>query len=95
MAKHLDDGHVTLMADALGRNENAEVTVYPHYPDVDGLENLIDAKYLDDGFTTAAQDEISWGTIGNLGYISTTSMEELSASGDEDDDIAAASAAMS
>lgn len=96
IAEQLDDGHVTLFAEDLGRDEDAEVTVYPHYQQVYGLEDLIEAGYLDADFTTAAGDEISWGTIGATGYISITSMDELNNEGidDEDQDIAAAAAAM-
>ncbi|HLU64975.1 MAG TPA: S41 family peptidase, partial [Kofleriaceae bacterium] len=94
MAEHLDDGHVTLTAPELGRDEDAEVSVYPHYDAVYELEDLVEEEYLDDSFERAAEDEISWGTIGAIGYISITSMEELSASGDEEDDVAAARQAM-
>jgi carboxyl-terminal processing protease len=94
MAQELDDGHTTLFADDLGRDEDAEVTVYPYYDQLYTLEDVVEAEYLDDDFTTAAEDEISWATIGTIGYISITSMDELSASGDEDDDVAAARAGM-
>jgi len=94
MARFLDDGHTNLTADNIGRDEDAEVSIYPHYEEVYGLEDLIETRYLDAAFTTAAEDEISWGTIGAIGYISITAMEELSASGDEDDDVAAAGVAM-
>ncbi|HEY5922907.1 MAG TPA: hypothetical protein VIV11_14610, partial [Kofleriaceae bacterium] len=94
MAQELDDGHITLTADSLGRDDDAEVSVYPNDDAVEMLEDLVESAYLDGSFTTAAENEISWGTVGTIGYVSITSMDELSASGDEDDDVAAAAAAM-
>ena len=94
MAENLDDGHTTLTATALGRDEDAEITIYPHYAQVATLEDLIEGNYLNGDFATGAEDEISWGMIGAVGFISITSMDELSASGDEDDDALAARVAM-
>lgn len=96
MAEHLDDGHTTLLASELGRDESAEVSPWPHYNAAYGLEDLVEANYLDADLTAAASGEISWGTIGDVGYISITSMDELNDQGidDEDADVAAAAAAM-
>jgi C-terminal processing protease CtpA/Prc len=96
MAEQLDDGHTTLVADELGRDESAEVSEWPYYEQAYGLEDLVEATYLDAGFQTAAGDEISWGTIGGVGYISITSMDELNNQGidDEDQDVASAAQAM-
>ena len=44
--------------------------------------------------TWAAQDWFARGTIGDIGYVSITSLDELSPSGDEDEDRTAANAAM-
>ncbi|MGE0785326.1 MAG: S41 family peptidase [Sandaracinaceae bacterium] len=96
MARHLDDGHTTLTADALGRDEDAQVSVYAHEDEMDDIESTVEDEYLDDDFATAAEDELSWGTIdGDVGYLSITSMDELSAAGDDEAaDVAAAAAAM-
>ena len=61
MAENLDDGHTTLTAPALGRDEDAETTIYPHYPQVATLEDVVETNYLDAAFATGARDEISLG----------------------------------
>lgn len=96
MAENLDDGHTTLVADDLGRDESAEVSSWPYYDQAYGLEDLIEANYLDADFSRGAGDEISWSAIGAVGYISITSMDELNDQGidDEDDDVASAASAM-
>jgi carboxyl-terminal processing protease len=94
MARNLDDGHVQLDAPELGRDEDALVSVYPYETEVAQLEGNVEASYLDGALTYAAEDEFAWGTIGTIGYVSITSLDELSASGDEDDDRQAASEAM-
>jgi hypothetical protein len=95
MARRLDDGHVTLVADDIGRDEDAWVSVYPHLDATELLEGLVEDEYLDGELTYAAQDEISWGRVGDVGYLSITSMDELSPTGDDEDaDVAAAAAAM-
>lgn len=98
-AKALDDGHTVLTADSLGRQDDAEVSVYPNYDAVGTIEDIVVEHYLDqDAFTTGAEDEISWGTItatgGKVGYISITAMEGLATTDDEAADIAAAKGAM-
>jgi carboxyl-terminal processing protease len=94
LLQNLDDGHTNLTAEALGRDEDAQVNLYPFEDALDTIEDNVDATYVDDELTFAAEDSIGWGSIGNLGYIGITSLDELSASGDEDDDRAAATAAM-
>jgi carboxyl-terminal processing protease len=91
MARLLDDGHVNLTADDIGRDEDAEVSVYPKDDATGDLETNVEETYIEeDEFTTAAEEEISWGTIGDIGYVSITAMEGYSPAaddeaGDEDD----------
>lgn len=104
LARHLDDGHVDLTADDLARDEDAWVSAYPEYDALYELEDNAELEYLDqDQLARAAEDEISWGTIGgDVGYVSITAMEGLSPdadpeAGDQDDhgvEDAAAHAAM-
>jgi hypothetical protein len=94
MARHLDDGHVTLEAPELGLDEDAWVSEYPYYLQLYELEDNAENRYLDGPLTWAANDWIGWGTIGDVGYVSITAMEDYSESGDEDDDVAVASAVM-
>ena len=93
-AEALDDGHVQLSAEDLGRYDDAEVSLYAYDDLVDELEGAVEDNYIDGLLTYAAQDEIAWGTIGDIGYISVTSLDELSADGYEDEDVAAANEAM-
>lgn len=94
LARNLDDGHVTLAAEALGREESAWTSAYPHYPQVESLEFIVQAMYLDTFLSWSAEDWFSWGRVGNIGYISITSLDWLSPSGEEAADRAAANAAM-
>ena len=94
LARHLDDGHLTLSADDIDRDEDAWVSVYPHYDQLYALEDNIEDRYLDNALSSAAQGSFAWGTIAQVGYLSITSMDDISSSGDEDDDIQAAEAAM-
>jgi hypothetical protein len=94
MARHLDDGHVTLEAPELGLDEDAWVSEYSYYDQLYELEFNAEERYLDGPLTWAANDWIAWGTIGDVGYVSITSMEEYGESGDEEDDMAVASAVM-
>jgi carboxyl-terminal processing protease len=94
LARGLDDGHTTIRAEDLDRDEDAWVLVYPHYQATYSLERNAEANYLDAPLRWAAQDWFAWGRAGSVGYLSITSMDELSPSGDEDDDVAAAEAAM-
>lgn len=94
LARELDDGHVQLYAESLDRDEDGWVSAYPHLEAIAEVEQLVEAEYLDQPLSWAAQDWVAWGTIGEVGYLSLTSMEELSASGDEDDDRRAAREAM-
>lgn len=94
LARNLDDGHVELTAPSLDRSEDAWVSEYPYYEQLYELESNAESRYVDGDLSWAAQDWIGWGRIGDVGYVSITAMEEYSASGDEDDDRAAASSAM-
>lgn len=91
-AEHLDDGHIQLSGD--GREGDGWVNEYPHYDALYELELNVESNYLDSGLTWDADDWFAWGRSGEFGYVSITSMDSLSPSGDEDDDVAAASAAM-
>jgi len=94
MAERLDDGHTNQGASSLGRDEDAWVSEYPYYEQLYTLEGNVETQYLDGDLTYGAEDEISWGLIGNVAYLSITSMDALSPSEDEDDDRAAANQAM-
>lgn len=94
MLEFLDDGHVQLVADDLGLDEDAWVSEYPYYDELYALEGNAEDNYLDGSLSWAAQDWFAWGTIGSVGYVSITSMDGLSESEEEDDDRAAANDAM-
>src|SRR5690606_39107550 len=85
MAKNLDVAHTVLTADDLGRDDDAWVTAYPHYDQLDMLEENVNDEYLDGDLRYAAEDESAWGKIGSIGYASITSMDTLSAAGDDED----------
>jgi hypothetical protein len=95
LAQNLDDGHVQITADDLGRDEDAQVSVYPHEAAVEQIETLVEANYLDGELTPAANDSFAWGLIEEVGYLSITGFDELSESGDDEaQDVAAAREAM-
>lgn len=94
LVRELDDGHVNLCAPSLGRCEDAWVSVYPHYPQLYVAELMIEQRYLDGQLSWAANDWVAWGRIGDIGYLSLTSMDELSPPGAEASDVLAASQAM-
>lgn len=91
-AEHLDDGHIQLSG--AGREDDGWVSEYPHYDALYDLELNVESNYLDAAFTWDANDWFAWGRSGEFGYVSITSMDSLSPSGDEDDDVAVARAAM-
>jgi carboxyl-terminal processing protease len=91
LARELDDGHVNVCAE---RCEDAWVSVYPHYPALYALEGQIEEHYLDGRLSWAAEDWVAWGSIGEVGYVSLTSMDGLSAGGSEGKDRQAAREAM-
>jgi C-terminal processing protease CtpA/Prc len=95
MAMNLNDTHTVLTADTLDREADAWASPYRHYDDLGELESNVESRYVDGrALKFAAEDEIAWGRIGGVGYLSITSMDEISKSGDEDDDRTAARAAM-
>jgi carboxyl-terminal processing protease len=94
LARNLDDGHVELTAPSLGRSEDAWVSAYPYYEELYELEYNAEARYLDAELSWGARDWISWGRIGEIGYVSITAMEDYSSSGELDDDVEAAARTM-
>jgi C-terminal processing protease CtpA/Prc len=94
LARNLDDGHVELTAKDLGRDEDAWVSVYPHVETMEAVELIVEEAYLEGPLSWAARDWVAWGAIGDVGYVSVTSMDGLARGGDEDDDRDAAAAAM-
>lgn len=88
MARQLDDGHTTI------RDEDAWVSVYPHYEVVDGLETIVEQQYADEPLRRRAQRQVAFGWLGAVAYLSLRSMDELSSSGSEFDDVRAAQDAM-
>ena len=78
MIEQLDDGHSNVSARELHLDDDGWVSEYPHYEALYGLEDNVEARYLDEPqFERAGWDEFSWGTIGDVGYLSITSMEGL------------------
>lgn len=94
LARNLDDGHVNLNAPELDRNEDAWVSEYPYYRETYRLELNAEERYLDAPLSWAARDWFAWGQAGDVGYVSITSFDGLSASGSEGADRDAAEAAM-
>ena len=94
----LDDGHTGLRAPDLSRSRDAWAHPYPHYDTLYDLETTVETAYLEDDLAWANNDWFAWGTIpastdrghGRVGYLSLTMMDELSASGNERPDVAAA-----
>lgn len=94
MAETFDDGHIQIESPS-GLEGDGWVNEYPYYAELDTIEGNVENEYLDEAeLTWAANDWFGWGTIGDVGYVSITSMEDLSRSGDEDDDRQAANSAM-
>ena len=94
LAQELDDGHLTLDARGLGREADAWVSAYPHDDALLTAELEIEAHYLDGPLTWDARDWVAWGTAGDVGYLSLTSMDGLSFWGSEGRDVRAARRAM-
>jgi carboxyl-terminal processing protease len=94
LARNLDDGHVGLEAPDLGREDDAWVSVYPHQDAAEGLELNAEERYLSEELSWAANDWFAWGWIGDVGYLSLTSLDDLSASGSAEADRQAAKRAM-
>lgn len=84
LARELDDGHTTI--NGAGRSEDGWVTAYPHDDQLQELEFIVEAAYLDDELTWAANRWVAWGRIGDIGYLSLTSMDGLSLLGSETSD---------
>ena len=74
MGKALDDGHITLEASSLGRNEDAWISGYPHSDVVEDLEGNVESRYVDGDFTWANEDWFAWGRASSVGYVSLTSL---------------------
>ncbi len=90
----LDDGHVQIEAPALDRDGDGWADAYPHYDALYDLELGVQDHYADAPLSWAAGEWVAWTTIGDVGYLSLTSMEDLTDSGDEDDDARAVDEAM-
>ena len=91
-AEFLDDGHIQLSG--AGQDDDGWANPYPHYDALYELELNAESQYLDGPLSWAANDWVAWGTIGAYGYVSITSMDELSNSGEEADDVDAAGDAL-
>jgi len=94
LARHLDDGHTTLVRREPRRSVDGWVDVYPHYDVLYTAELQAEAHVLDGPLSWAANDWIAWGRIGSIGYLSLTSMDGLSPSGNENPDVGHADDAM-
>jgi hypothetical protein len=94
MLQTLDDGHTQLHARDLSLRADAWVSVYPHYDALYTAELAVEAHYLDAPLRWAADDWVAWGRMGDVGYVSLTSMDALSPSGNEGADVRAAKGAI-
>ena len=74
MIRMLDDGHTGLEAPNIGRYSDAMVSSYDTWRQVNRAEGLIEDQYLDGNYSSGAGGDVRWGRIGNIGYISCTSM---------------------
>lgn len=92
-AETLDDGHIQLRG--AGQEDDGWASPYPYYDALYELELNAESQYLDGPLSWAANDWFAWGTIGAYGYVSITSMDTLSNSGNEADDVDAARDALS
>lgn len=85
LAEYLDDGHITLEADNIRLEDDAWINEYIYEDELGELEGNIEENYInEDEFSTAAEEEFSWGTIDDVGYLSITSMSELAPDSDPD-----------
>ena len=83
-AEHLDDGHVYIDVPRSKMEDDAWVSEYPHYDALYELEDNVEANYLDEPeYERAGWNDFSWGTIGDVGFLSITSMEGLDRDADE------------
>lgn len=91
MAGELDDGHTSLRARLLGRDEDAWVSAYPH---VDVLEedlgDIIDEAYLSGETDSAGRGRLTWGRVDGVGYLRISEMEGFTLFSAEDADAGAA-----
>lgn len=94
-AEQLDDGHIQFEAANIGRRGDAQVSEYPHDDIVDQLEFVAETYLNTEELTWGARRWFSWGTIGDVGYLSITQMDDLSFEETYEGDIAAANEAMS
>ncbi len=94
MLRALDDGHSSLTAPSLGRDEDAWVSVYRKYDATYALVENAETHYLTGPLTRAARGRIAWGLIEGVGYLSIASLEELSPGGSERGDRRSAVAAV-
>jgi hypothetical protein len=83
-AEHLDDGHVYIDVPRTNMADDAWVSEYPHYDALYEIEDNVEASYLDEPeYERAGWNEFSWGTIGDIGFLSITSMEGLDRDADQ------------
>ena len=88
MARTLDDGHIQLESDF--DDADGWASEYPHIDEMETLREHTETAYADGPLQVDGNDTHAWGRIGDVGYWSITQMEELSASGEEEDDVAEA-----
>jgi len=88
MARTLDDGHVQVESD----DDEADgwASLYPHLDAMDTLRGNVETAYAGGSLQTAGLGAHAWGRVGAVGYWSITRMDELTASGDEEPDVAEA-----
>ena len=96
LALTLDDGHTTLSRGGPRTTVDGWRQPYPHDGLLSTAELLVEEHYLSGPLSWAADDWFAWGRLADtdLGYVSITSMDGLSPSGNERPDIGRADAAM-
>jgi carboxyl-terminal processing protease len=102
MVRELDDGHTSLKAKDLDRDEDAAAAPYKYEDELDGIESNVKARYVEEKrLTSLARGKIKYGRIAgpvgkgqDVGYVLISSMEGLSPGGTEDADTAVTRQAM-
>lgn len=74
MARTLNDGHISINAPGLGRDEDGWATPWPHLDKLDAIADVVQKHYLD-RVEADARGRIWWGQIGTVGYLHIAEME--------------------
>jgi hypothetical protein len=99
MARALNDGHIQIRAQDLGRRETGWVSVYPYGAEMARLREVVETRYSKSPLSTDPSGVYAWGWITlqpdeRFAYLDLRAFEGLSAESEELADVAAARAAM-